>query len=249
MDCFRQTLTESSYSRQEEMNFACCDRFQRVRISTLLSLAAAMAGYDYDARGLTHDKLWAMREVFLLSRIALKIQNCPRVRDVLEVTTWEDGTKGAHMQRVYELRDRSGALRCAIRSDWVLVDPETRRILRPDSFTAKPITTCPTTVDCPPTRKVALPREGLEELGLRRICWSDLDGNGHLYSGNYGDIVWDFLPADLRERTPSAFYINYSREATLDQELRLLGCRQGEDAYLMEGVGPGGTCFTCRCEF
>ena len=94
-----------------------------------------------------------------------------------------------------------------------------------------------------------LPRTGLEELGTRPVYWSDLDGNGHLYSGNYGDIVWDFLPADLRERTPSAFYINYSREATLDQELRLLGIRDGEDACLMEGVGPGGTCFTCRCEF
>lgn len=249
MDCFRQTLTENSYSRQEEMNFAGCDCFQRVRVGTLLSLAAAVAGYDYDARGLDHDKLWAMREVFLLSRIAMKIQDCPKVRDVLDVTTWEDGTKGAHMQRVYELRDQAGALRCAIRSDWVLVDPETRRILRPESFTAKPLTTCPVEIDCPPTRKVALPRAGLEELGSRRICWSDLDGNGHLYSGNYGDIVWDFLPPDLRERTPAAFYINYSREATLDQELRLLGIRDGADAYLMEGVGPSGICFTCRCEF
>ena len=249
MDCFRQSLTENSYSRQEEMNFARCDQHQRVRVSTLLSLAAAMAGYDYDARGLTHEKLWAMREVFLLSRIALKIHDCPRVRDVLDVTTWEDGTKGAHMQRVYELRDQAGALRCAIRSDWILVDPQTRRISRPDSFTAKPITVCPVAIDCPPTRKVALPRQGLEELGVRPVRWSDLDGNGHLYSGNYGDIVWDHLPPDLRDRTPSAFYINYSREATLDQELRLLGVRDGDDAYLMEGVGPGGTCFTCRCEF
>ena len=77
MDCFRQSLTENSYTRQEEMNFARCDRHQRARVSTLLSLAAAMAGYDYDARGLTHDVLWDRGEVFLLSRIALKIQDCP----------------------------------------------------------------------------------------------------------------------------------------------------------------------------
>ena len=249
MDCFRQTLTDNSYTRQVEMNFAGCDRYQRARVGTLLSLAAAVAGYDYDARGLTHEKLWDMREVFLLSRIALKIQDCPKVRDVLDVTTWEDGTKGAHMQRVYEMRDQAGALRAAIRSDWVLVDPQTRRISRPESFTAKKLTTCPVEIDCPPTRKVLLPRQGLEELGSRRVRWSDLDGNGHLYSGNYGDIIWDFLPTDLRERTPSAFYINYSREATLDQELRLLGQREGTDVYQMEALGPNGTCFTCRCEF
>ena len=153
------------------------------------------------------------------------------------------------MQRVYEMRDQAGKLRCAIRSDWVLVDPETRRIARPESFTAKPLTTCPVAIDCPPTRKVALPRQGLEELGTRPVYWSDLDGNGHVYSGNYGDIAWDFLPPDLQERTPSAFYINYSREATLGQQLRLLGCRDGADVYLLEAIGPGGTCFTCRCEF
>lgn len=249
MSDLKEILQENSYMRQHQLIFADCDRYQRARVSTLLSMAAAVAGADYDARGLTYEKLYERREVFLLSRIALRIHRDPKALQVVDVSTWEDGVKGAHMQRVYELRDQAGALRCAIRSDWVLVDPRTRRILRPESFTAKAITTCPVDIDCPPTRKVLLPRTGLEELGTRPVYWSDLDGNGHLYSGNYGDIVWDFLPADLRERTPSAFYINYSREATLDQELRLLGIRDGEDACLMEGVGPGGTCFTCRCEF
>ena len=78
--------------------------------------------------------------------------------------------------------------------------------------------------------------------------WSDLDGNGHVYSGNYGDIVWDALPADLQDRAPREFFINYSKEATLGEELRLLGVRE-QDAYYMEGVGPQGTCFTALCRF
>ena len=211
--------------------------------------AAAFAGYDYDARGLDHEKLYAMREVFLLSRIAMRIHRCPVAREVLDISTWENGARGAHMQRVYELADQSGEVCVSIRSEWILVDPETRRIMRPETFTAKKLGVCNKPIDCPEPKKVMLPKEGLEDLGSRVIRWSDLDGNGHVYSGNYGDIVWDHLPPDLRDRTPSAFYINYSREATLDQELRLLGLREGEDAYLMEGVGPGGTCFTCRCEF
>ena len=70
----------------------------------------------------------------------------------------------------------------------------------------------------------------------------------HLYSANYGDIVWDFLPPDLQERAPRTFFINYSREATLGEELRLLGHREA-DAYRMEGLGPDGTCFTALCVF
>lgn len=248
MNDFKQTLTENSYSRQEELTFWDCDRNKRVRVAALLSKMATFAGYDYDARGLTHEKLYAMREVFLLSRAALRVHACPRARDVLTITTMENGVRGAHMRRVYEMVDQTGRLCVSAKSDWILVDPETRKILRPDAFTAKPLTTCGREIDCPEPKKIVLPHEGLEDLGVRRVVWSDLDGNGHLYSGNYGDIVWDSLPADLQGRVPREFCLNYSREATLGQELRLAGFREGE-TYRMEGLGPEGACFTALCVF
>ena len=134
------------------------------------------------------------------------------------------------------------------KTDWILVDPETRKILRPSSFTAKPILESDRPLDCPDPKKVAPPREGLEALGTRRVRWSDLDGNGHLYSGNYGDIIWDALPEDLQARTPREFYINYSREAVLGDVLRLGGCRR-EEGYFVEALGPHGACFTALCVF
>ena len=89
---------------------------------------------------------------------------------------------------------------------------------------------------------------GPDGAGQRQILWSDLDGNGHLFSGNYGDIIWDHLPADLQPRVPAEFSINYSREAKFGETLRLLGCREG-GTFRMEGIGPGGTCFTALCSF
>lgn len=248
MKDFRQELTENSYFRQEELVFWDCDREKRMRVAAMLSKMAAFAGYDYDARGLTHEKLYAMREVFLLSRVALKVHACPRARDLLDITTWENGARGAHMQRVFEMRDQAGQLCISAKSDWILVDPITRKILRPGSFTAKPLTVCPVEIDCPEPKKIVLPREGTEDLGHRTIRWSDLDGNGHLFSGNYGDIVWDALPEDLQSRVPREFYINYSKEAILGEDLRLEGFREG-DTYRVEGVGPGGPCFTALCVF
>ena len=247
MKDFKQYLMDDGYFRQEELIFADCDRNQRARVSTFLSKAAAFAGYDYDARGLTHEKLYSMREVFLLSRMAVRIHRCPMAREVLDISTWENGVKGAHMQRVYEIADREGVL-VSIRSDWILVDPVTRRIMRPGTFTARKLGTCPKTIDAPQTQKILLPHEGLEELGTRKVVWSDLDGNGHVYSGNYGDFVWDYLPADLQEQLPKEFFINYSKEATLGQELRMVGVRR-ENEYLMEGLGPEGVCFSARCVF
>ena len=247
MSDLKEILQENSYMRQQQLIFADCDRHQRARVGTLLSIAAAVAGADYDARGLTYEKLYEMREVFLLSRIALRIHRCPKALRVVDVTTWEDGVKGAHMQRVYEIADGQG-VQVSIRSDWILVDPVTRHIMRPGTFTAKKLGTCPKAIDAPEPQKIQLPHEGLEELGVRKVVWSDLDGNGHVYSGNYGDFVWDSLPADLQEKLPREFFINYSKEATLGQELRMVGCRQ-ENEYLMEGVGPEGVCFSARGVF
>ena len=247
MSDLKEVLQEDSYLRQKQLIFADCDRYRRARVSTLLSIAAAVAGADYDARGLTYDRLYEMREVFLLSRIALRIHRDPMALQTVDVSTWEDGVKGAHMQRVYEIADREGVL-VSIRSDWILVDPVTRHIMRPGTFTARKLGVCPKTIDAPEPRKIQLPREGLEELGDRKVVWSDLDGNGHVYSGNYGDFVWDYLPADLQEKLPREFFINYSKEATLGQELRMVGYRQGSD-YLMEGIGPDGVCFSAQCVF
>lgn len=245
---FKQRLMPDGYFRQEELNFGDCDCRKRARVAALLSRVGAFAGYDYDARGLTHDKLRAMREVFLVSRVAMRIHRCPMAGDVLDITTWENGARGAHMQRVFEMADQTGALCVSIRSDWILVDPETWRILRPASFKAKPLTVCPKPIDCPEPVKIQLPREGLEDLGQRPVRWSDLDGNGHIYSGKYGDIVWDCLPAEFQDRTPREFFIQYSREATLGQTLRLTGHRDGDD-YRVEGTGPDGVCFTALCRF
>lgn len=248
MEPLKQCLYENGYFRQEELGFWDCDREQRARIAALLSKLATFAGYDYDARGLTHEVLWEKREVFLLSRAAIKIHDCPRARDLLDITTWENGVKGAHMRRWYEMKDQEGLVRAAAKTDWILADPITRKILRPSSFTAKPVLASDRPLDCPEPRKIVLPETGREELGKRAVRWSDLDGNGHLYSGNYGDFIWDALPEDLRDRTPREFYINYSREAVLGDELRLEG-RRSDEGYFVEGLGPHGSCFTALCVF
>jgi len=248
MEDFKQILDGEMYSRQEELTFGDCDRNKKVRMATLLSKMAAFGGYHYDALGFTHEVLGAAGFAFLLSRAAVHIHHCPDFRDVLTVNTWENGAKGVHTQRVFQMMNQKGELCVSAKSDWILADPNSHKLLRPSSFHLRPYGTCPVEIDCPDPKKILLPKEGLEELGSRRIVWSDLDGNGHLFSGNYGDIVWDALPADLQDRMPREFYINYSREAALGDELQLVGTRE-ENTYRMEGLGPHGACFTALCVF
>lgn len=248
MQDFKQILTDDMYSRQEELTFWDCDREMRVRVAAILSKIGAFGGYHYDALGYTRQMLIENGFVFLLSRTAVRFHRVPRAAEVLTINTWENGVKGAQVQRVFEMLDAEGRLCISAKSDWVLADPHTHKMLRPSAFTLRPLGKCPKEIDCPEPKKIVLPREGLEELGERKIVWSDLDGNGHLFSGNYGDIFWDYLPADLQSRIIADFAINYSREAKFGDTLHLQGIRE-ENGYLMEGMGPDGVCFTARCTF
>ncbi|MBR4211567.1 MAG: acyl carrier protein [Oscillibacter sp.] len=246
---FEQRLYDVGYSRQRELNFLDCDRDKQVRVGALLSIMALWGGYDYDARGLTHEKLSELRHVFLLSRAAMRIHRRPVNGEVLRVDTWEDGVRGPHFRRVYRMFDEAGTLCVSAKSDWLLVDPVSRKILRPASFTARTIpASCGLEIDCPEPKKIRPPAVEPEELGTRPVYWSDLDGNGHLFSGNYGDIVWDFLPEAYQSRPVGAFAINYSREVTLGDSVRLSGRRAG-NTYFMEGHGPAELCFTAECVF
>lgn len=248
MRTFQQWLTETSYSRQVELSFVDCDRDRNVRPSKLMSLMAAVAGFDYDARGLPYEKLYGLGQAFLLSRIAIRIHRRPVNGDVLTVTTWENGIRGAHLRRLYEMTDENGSLCVSGKSDWILVNPLNRRILNPNSCTVKTFMSDSKEVDCPECRKILLPREGIENLSPRPIRWSDLDGNGHVHSGNYGDMIWDALPSDLQGAPLKDLYINYNKEAVLGETLTLLGSREA-GAYSVEGLVGEARCFSCRCEF
>jgi acyl-ACP thioesterase len=246
---FEQRLYEVGYSRQMELSFPDCDRNKQVRIGTLLGVLSVWGGYDYDARGLTHEKLTELRQVFLMSRAVMKIRRRPVNQEVMTVDTWEDGFRGPHFRRVYRICDDAGNLCVSAKSDWLLVDPVSRKIGRPSAFTARAVPqSSGQEIDCPEPKKIRLPSEGLEALGQRVVRWSDLDGNGHLFSGNYGDIVWDYLPPDLQSRPVETFAINYSREVTLGDSLILTGARAG-NIYRMEGKGPAELCFAAECVF
>ena len=189
-----------------------------------------------------------MRQVFLLSRLLLTVHRTPRLGEILTVSTWEAGVRGVQLRRGCSMTAPTGEVLVSARSQWILVDPETRKILRPSSFTAREFCQADLPLDCPECDKVLPPREQIEQLGERRVVWSDLDGNGHIYSGNYGAIFWDSLPAELQTKTCREFSINYHKEATLGEDLTLTGCRE-ENGYRMAGTGNGELCFTARCRF
>ncbi len=156
--------------------------------------------------------------VFLLSRVSIKFYSNLTQEDELEISTWESGKKGALFLREVEFR-KNGEVAIAHKSGWVMVDPTTRKIHRPNFYDFNlPID------ENRPSKSVELGKIELtkpELIAQKEIKYSDLDCNGHIYNAFYGDFLTDILPQAIYEKNMSEFRINYINEAKLGEKINL----------------------------
>ena len=123
------------------------------------------------------------------------------------------------------------------RSTWLLCDPASHRILRPRVM-AGTVRDIQRDADCPPVAEIDVPEE-MAVLGERRIVYTDLDANRHVFCANYGNIITDFLPEHIVSKPVSTLEITYAKEALLGETLTIAGQETG-DGYVMVGRHPDG---------
>ena len=233
------------------LHFYDCDPKEQAKLSTILKYAADIAGIDYTLKGYSHQYLWDNGMVFLLSRSSFRIHRMPRAYEEIVVSTWEHGIKGSQFLRDFEYFSKEGELLVSASTAWLLVNPVSRKILRPTELIGELQKLPEKKPDCMEAGKLRMPEQH-EFLGKRKIRYSDLDGNGHVYNAVYGDIVSDFLPEDLIRRQMVGFQINYQTEAVLGEELDIFLALDSTDPnsrYIEGRNAAGGNCFISRIEF
>lgn len=230
----------AAYFRETEIFFRDCDQKKNLKLSVLLSMFVDNAGKDYTGKGWSHDNMLKYKQAFLLSRLRVKIDKMPRIDDIVTVFTCERDIKGPIYIRDYYMADKSGSILASATSDWLLVDTEKRRILRPSDFHGT-TTINEKIIDCADCVKLSDRNINLEFLGTRTIVKSDLDANGHLYSAKYADIALDFIDKEnIRE-----FEINYKKEVLPGQNLEIYAKEQN-GVILMSGKTENTENFICR---
>ena len=212
-----------------------CD--QHVRLSTWLAWLAGLAGDDYECRGLGRDELIRRGQVFLVNRFSLKVHRSPRTYETLQASTWEHGTELIYFNRHYHFETGEGEPVADARSTWLLCDPASHRILRPRVM-AGTVRDIQRDAACPPVAEIDVPEE-MAVLGERRIVYTDLDANRHVFCANYGNIIADFLPEHIVSKPVSTLEITYAKEALLGETLTIAG-QETEDGYVMVGRHPDG---------
>lgn len=207
------------FTQQYTVKWHDTDATRRMRPSMYLVYMQETANLHLKAFGIPLDTLRDERGLaFLLSRISVRIEQPLYAYDNIEVQTWICESKGLHFGRCYCIL-RDGKVAAEAYSDWGLMDLRAKRLLRSNEFDYgfAPDTPLPAEL----SKRVHYPSlELMEEVGMRKIVYSDIDYNGHMNNTRYPDMLCDFTP-HMESRRVKGFSLSFLHEAALEHTLKI----------------------------
>ena len=237
------------FYREFKLYFSQCNINQDIKLAEFLAITSDSAVEDYHQRGITFDFLKEKNVAILTSRIAYRFHKMPKCNQIITLKCWEEAPKGLQLTRCYELTDESGEVLVNGFTTWLLVNLENRRIMKPSSFTFREEPTFTTPLKSLDCGKIQIP-ENLDLLGSRKICFSDLDANGHMNNSRYGEYIIDCLPPEFQNKQITDLRLNYAHEAMFGDTLELFGnLNAGENRIVVIGKQGQNVCFESELFF
>lgn len=218
-----QTFTRNITVRQDE-----CDLRNEMTAAAYLRRAQQLAIDHCNAVGLTNEVYARTGTAFLMAKATVQLLHPVRVGQTLAATTIPTMPRHAACNRLTVFLDEEGREAAVCDSRWVLVDVNSRRILRqPPEEMHFPFVQ-------PEGRRLPfdLPRLALEGAGEDiRAAYSLCDCNGHINNTRYADIFCDALPCAVLEGARIAVLtISYHSEVPYGHSFSLEAA-EGEDGY------------------
>lgn len=237
-------MAEKTYEMKQTVGYAFCDPRGEARLSYLLAMAQQISMEHCDSAGVGGQFFYERGMAFLLAKLRLEIPRTPVGGERVTLFTCPNLPMRAQYRRCTDFTDADGGLCCRMDSRWVLVDIESRRVLRrlPDGIDL-PFLEAEELVDFRPSP--------LPELTLREevtVRYSMLDVNNHMNNTVYGDIITNVLESRLSagERIRSV-EIFYHREALPGDKLALW-CGEAENSFFIRGMAGEVVCFEAEGE-
>ncbi len=211
-----------------------------IRISALMRFMQEAAYLNMKNGSPTAEELRSDGRVFLLSRMTVSIYGKFSHRDELTVYTWPSAESGVSYERCFSVY-RDGMLMAEAESVWILFDFKNRKIMRTGEVELNYGGDDGIGLDLP--RRLKYPEEAELLLeGCHTASYADTDKNGHINNTVYADILCGFVPEiKSGDGSPVSFYINYSNECLLDDEIKIYRAGDIGEWYFRTVRGDGKT--------
>lgn len=208
----------------EKLTIPCydTDAAWRLKPASLMNFAQEAAGRHAVYLGFGYDDLIKTNTAWILSRVHVEFPDTPKWREDITLTTWHKGLNRLFFLRDFILTDGQGRERVKATTSWLVLNLETRRLVR-DPGLMEEGTVCTDNVIETPADKVIMPKGVEPELVMEhRVAYSDIDTNGHTNNAMYMQWAMDAVDYELASNRPvKEFTINFNHETKAGESVSI----------------------------
>ena len=189
------------------------DASWRLKPSSFMDLAQEAAGQHAVYLGFGYDDLIATNTAWILSRVHVEFVDAPKWRENITLRTWHKGLNRLFFLRDFILTDEEGRERVKATTSWLVLNLETRRLVRGPKLMEEG-TVCLDNVIETPADKVVMPKDAEPQYVMdHHVAYSDVDMNGHTNNAMYMQWAMDAVDYDIASTMPVKWFtINFNHE-------------------------------------
>ena len=218
----------SIYSETMELRSPGCDMHGAWKPGAILETMQETAGVHSTLFGLGRDEMGRLGLGWVISRLKVEFDRVPQVGERVIVETYPTPNRHLFFPRSHIFRDAQGGRLGAAHTLWLVMDLETRRMVKSEEVLAK----IPENADMKPAAGMpgtVRPLDGEVKSSVIVPQFTDLDSNGHVNNTKYLDWCLNALGMEImREKCVTGFEANYDAELRLGDELRTELTMQGD---------------------
>lgn len=189
------------------------DASWRLKPTSFMNLAQEAAGQHAVRLGFGYDDLIKTNTAWIISRMHIQFVDMPKWRDQLTLSTWHKGLNRLFYLRDFILTDAQGNPKVKATSSWLVLNLETRRLVRDPELMEDGTVNTENVIETP-ADKVQMPKDVEPVLALEHVvAYSDVDMNAHTNNAMYMQWAMDAVEYDLAStRQVKSLTINFNHE-------------------------------------
>lgn len=198
-------------------------------VTLIAARAIEAATLHANSLGIGYSNLSEHRLGWVLARLAIEVRRYPAINESYTLTTWIEGYNKYFSDRCFVMTDAAGEVVADIRSVWVAIDTDTRRMADLTRLDRKSFPTVPRTCPVGKCRALTIAPGADTARTPYAFRFTDFDFNRHVNTVRYLEAAINLQPLDFYDSHDIAVL-----EAAFEHE-----CRFGSAVELV--TGPSAT--------
>ena len=189
-----------------------------IRPAAIMDLFQDMASLHANEIGVGFDDIVKLNYYWIVSSIEFEQLRQFKSISYVKVKTWPKEKNRLEFIREFTISDLDGNLLVKGVSTWVLIDKDTRRLVRGDDVIFKGEYSMETNYPNYRRRKIPLLNDNVIKEWDYKVLATDLDHNGHMNNARYADIIYNGL---FDDRSLKNLHISFLHEALLNDNIHV----------------------------